>query len=779
MVPTPRRLNKLKAIFVKYKDILTYPAEDSHTAMFASLFEPTSVGITDGLTAENNCKNADYGTALLEVLNRMRLNQEHCDFSLQVDGETIFVHKWLLAAASPYFEAMLRNDVKEKAQGTAELIDIDASAVKAVVEYIYSGSIQITESNALPLLSAADLLQIDWVKEQCCELLKRVLKPENCFSLQKYAAIFVKYKDILTYPPEDRHTAMFASTSKPTSVCITDGLMAENNCKNPDYGTTLLETLNRMRLNQEHCDFSLQVDGETIFVHKWLLAAASPYFGAMLRNDMKEKAQGTAELIDIDASAVKAVVEYIYSGSIQVTESNALPLLSAANLLQIDWVKEQCYMHSCADLCDHCHKYILENFQLLTNTEEWLLLSFEEIEKLMKDDKLRVKVEDNAYKALIKWIKHDQSTRQVHLSALMGHIRLPFISTEFLTNHIITEPLLRNDLQCSHFLIDALSYQLLPESGRKCLSSATHNEKRIKSRNEIKHYVLFVGGERIGSWETLSRCEIYNISSNKVIPTSKMKTPRCEIRAATLNGRVFTAGGTIPSHQYSKTAECYNASTQKWTDIASMNDSHSSYGICAHNDLIYVIGGRNTSTVECYNPTRDQWHNCAKLPLIYYWGNRVAVVENCIFNCGGFRDSTQHTSSVTRYDPREGRWYDVKPTSEKISRTRLEHFEVVPYKHFLISVQNHSQRFDVRCNKWEDMPSMHFSRAGQSAVIIDEEIYVFGGRTDFDSSTPVTSVERFNFNTNKWTIVDSVKIEHRIGGAAVISDCFDFSEVSK
>uniref|UniRef100_A0A1A9UIJ5 Kelch-like protein diablo n=1 Tax=Glossina austeni TaxID=7395 RepID=A0A1A9UIJ5_GLOAU len=210
-----------------------------------------------------------------------------------------------------------------------------------------------------------------------------------------------------------------------------------------------------------------------------------------------------------------------------------------------------------------------------------------------------------------------------------------------------------------------------------------------------------------------------------------------------------------------------------------MNDSHSNYGICAYNDLIYVIGGRNTSTVECYNPSTDQWHKCPELDSIYN-GNRAAVVENCIFNYGSFKDSTQCTSSLTRCDPREGRWYDVKTTLGKITRTPGEHFNLVPYKHFIISVRNRSKRFDVRCNKWEDMPSTHFSRGGQSAVIIDEDIYVFGGRNGSDSDTsthlPVTSVERFNFNTNKWTIVDSVEIEHCIGGAAVISDRFDFSE---
>ncbi|KAI9587942.1 kelch-like protein 3 [Glossina fuscipes] len=591
---------------------------------------------------------------------------------------------------------------------------------------------------------------------------------------------------------------MFASPFKPTRVGITDRLTAESNCINPDYGTTLLEALNKMRLNQEHCDFYLQVDDETIFVHKWLLAAVSPYFGAMLRNNMKEKAQGTAALTDVDASSIKAIIVYIYSGSIQITEDNVLPLLLTADLLQIDWVKVQCCqvlkralklenclsfqrhadMHSCDDLYDYCHEYILQHFQKLINTDEWLLLSFEEIEKLMTDDKLRVKVEDNAYKAMIKWIKHDQKTRQVHLSALISHIRLPFITTEFLRNHIITEPLLRNDPQCSHFLIDAISYQLSSESGRKCLSSTIQNEKRIKSRNEIKNYVLFVGGQRARSWKVLNSCKIYNKTSNKVLSTSEMKTPRCEIGAAALNGRVFTAGGDIDQLAFSKTAECYDPFKQKWTDIASMNHPRLNHGICALNDLIYVIGGRNTSTVECYNPSTDQWHNCAKLSLLCNLGSKAAVVENCIFNYGSFKDVTQLTTSLTRYDPREGRWYDVKTISQGIPRfVEEEHFNLLPYKHFLISVQYFSKRFDIRCNKWEGMPAMHRYRRGQSSITIDEEIYVFGGVSD--CITPVTSVERFNLNTNRWTIVDSLEIEHHIGGAAVISDCFDLIEVFK
>uniref|UniRef100_A0A1B0C2Z7 Uncharacterized protein n=1 Tax=Glossina palpalis gambiensis TaxID=67801 RepID=A0A1B0C2Z7_9MUSC len=119
--------------------------------------------------------------------------------------------------------------------------------------------------------------------------------------------------------------------------------------------------------------------------------------------------------------------------------------------------------------------------------------------------------------------------------------------------------------------------------------------------------------------------------------------------------------------------------------------------------------------------------------------------------------------------------YNVEKTSESLTSIKRGLLELVHYNHLLISVQNRSQHFDVRCNNSEAMPSIHFSRIGHSAVIIDEDIYVFGGRPNSDSSIPIMSVDRFNLKSNKWTIVDSVEIKHNTGGAAVISGSFDFS----
>ncbi|KAI9575805.1 hypothetical protein GQX74_015674 [Glossina fuscipes] len=169
-------------------------------------------------------------------------------------------------------------------------------------------------------------------------------------------------------------------------------------CKNSDYGNTFLDRLNKIRINQKLSDFSLDVDGELIHVHKLAFAIASDYFAAMFETDMKERREGTVKLQDVDVVAVKALVEYIYSGIITLTEGNVEAVLSASDLLQIVWVKEECIqflksnlngencfrvrkladMHFCQGLLDVSHTYILEHFDDLIDKEDLLLLSFEE-----------------------------------------------------------------------------------------------------------------------------------------------------------------------------------------------------------------------------------------------------------------------------------------------------------------------------------------------------------------------------------------------------------------
>uniref|UniRef100_A0A1B0BXS1 BTB domain-containing protein n=1 Tax=Glossina palpalis gambiensis TaxID=67801 RepID=A0A1B0BXS1_9MUSC len=78
-------------------------------------------------------------------------------------------------------------DMMERKEGIVKLQDVDTVAVKVLVDYIYSGVITLTEGNVEAVLSASDLFQIVWVKEQCAELLRNNVNRENCFRVRKLA----------------------------------------------------------------------------------------------------------------------------------------------------------------------------------------------------------------------------------------------------------------------------------------------------------------------------------------------------------------------------------------------------------------------------------------------------------------------------------------------------------------------------------------------------------------------------------------------------------------
>ena len=74
------------------------------------------------------------------VMERVFMNMERCDFALVFDGEEVPCHKIILASASPYFKALVENKHKEAIQGKAN-IQLTADVGRALVQFIYTGEV--------------------------------------------------------------------------------------------------------------------------------------------------------------------------------------------------------------------------------------------------------------------------------------------------------------------------------------------------------------------------------------------------------------------------------------------------------------------------------------------------------------------------------------------------------------------------------------------------------------------------------------------------------------
>lgn len=98
----------------------------------------------------------------------------------------------VLAASSKYFTAALGPNFKEANKSEFVLDDTDGETVKAIVDFCYTGHINLTEENVEKFLTIASSIQIDLLEEKCCQFYNDKLGVNNCVNTlivaDKYSA---------------------------------------------------------------------------------------------------------------------------------------------------------------------------------------------------------------------------------------------------------------------------------------------------------------------------------------------------------------------------------------------------------------------------------------------------------------------------------------------------------------------------------------------------------------------------------------------------------------
>ena len=95
---------------------------------------------------------------LLQYANTKRNDGDFNDVTIQAGAESISANRMVLACYSKFFESMFLLQLKERHQNTVEIKEFDGQAVKSVIEYIYSGKIDINVCNVMVVLGVADFL---------------------------------------------------------------------------------------------------------------------------------------------------------------------------------------------------------------------------------------------------------------------------------------------------------------------------------------------------------------------------------------------------------------------------------------------------------------------------------------------------------------------------------------------------------------------------------------------------------------------------------------------
>lgn len=172
------------------------------------------------------------------------------------------------------------------------------------------------------------------------------------------------------------------------------------------------------------------------------LAEQSVYFERLLRY---HRGRGIIRLPEFLNAGFNSVIEFIRRGATSITPDNIYEIFIAADYLLVPKLKEECskYIEQLSDdpstainlwlagrmlfwpeIGEMAFQKILENFEMVCLSEEFLQMEPDDVEVIVAHDALNCKSEMTVFSAITRWIAAAQDKRMDHALNLLWNIRL-------------------------------------------------------------------------------------------------------------------------------------------------------------------------------------------------------------------------------------------------------------------------------------------------------------------------------------------------------------------
>lgn len=134
-----------------------------------------------------------HQSSVLKQLNQQRLQELFCDCSVLVEGQLFRAHRNVLFASSGYFRMLLSQGPDGLSDTVSATFDVfSPETFTVIMDFIYSGQLDLTSHNVIEVMSAASYLQMNNVINYCKNFIKSSLdisvkeeENEHCLSLSE------------------------------------------------------------------------------------------------------------------------------------------------------------------------------------------------------------------------------------------------------------------------------------------------------------------------------------------------------------------------------------------------------------------------------------------------------------------------------------------------------------------------------------------------------------------------------------------------------------------
>ena len=220
-------------------------------------------------------------------------------------------------------------------------------------------------------------------------------------------------------------------------------------------------------------DVSIKAGDESIPGHKLVLSCFSSVFEKMFKVEMREKYEREVKIDGFDGKAIRSLIDYIYNGSIDISNENVVKLLQGADYLQLQEVKEFCFEFLVSIIAsDNCiellklaklygddklthqvYRYVSDNLNEVAESDDFKNLSHDDVKELISNVNRSSLQECSVYEGIMNWIKHDLKRRKSKLFDLFRLIDIDKLSAGFMKEVVLKDDLVQHDCECHRYLL--------------------------------------------------------------------------------------------------------------------------------------------------------------------------------------------------------------------------------------------------------------------------------------------------------------------------------------
>ena len=275
----------------------------------------------------------------------------------------------------------------------------------------------------------------------------------------------------------------------------------------------------------------------------------------------------------------------VRSGSVEITTpENAEELIEAAEYLLLDRLKtfsekylvETLTSSNCMSIYYFAEQYryqeltiktrqfILSNFTAVTESQDFLSLHNQQVVEWID---VAVSTDDIILKAIVRWIQQRKSERKGKFEELFQHVRLSFISRDYLLSDVLANDLVSGCSNCLKLAKDAAEGKCSFQSPRNWIDT---------------HLVVYMGRETFcyepdgDKWYKLADAHLTYTNTNPY-------------EMCSFQGKLYVFPSSL--NVWPKRAEMFDPSLNRWTtfDYQTGQTSRETYGLAVVRGQLFAV----------------------------------------------------------------------------------------------------------------------------------------------------------------------------------------------